>query len=128
VNIFVSYTTRNNEVTANLLVNLSNKINSIGNVFVDLINNNSEDKQGRVVEELEKSNLLILIDSPSILHSSWVNFELRLAEKFKIPVVKFSIFEIDVMTSKEIETRISRCSLRFLGCCSQHRLAQSLIV
>jgi hypothetical protein len=50
MNIFISYTTRNNEVTIDSLISFSNKINSFGKIFIDLIDNNSIDKQGRIVE------------------------------------------------------------------------------
>lgn len=106
MNIFVSYTTRNNEVTINSLINFSNKINSFGKIFIDLIDNNSNDKQGRIIEELNKTELLILIKSKSILNSEWVKFELESAEKRNIPVIEFDISEIDGLTEYDIEERI----------------------
>lgn len=81
MNIFVSYTTRNNEVTTDSLVDFSNKINAYGKVFIDLLDNNSTDKQERIINELEKSDLLILIKSLSSLNSEWVKFELETANK-----------------------------------------------
>lgn len=106
MNIFVSYTTRDNEVTINSLINFSNKINSFGKIFIDLIDNNSNDKQGRIIEELNKTELLILIKSKSILNSEWVKFELDSAEKLNIPVIEFDISEIDALTEHDIEERI----------------------
>lgn len=102
MNIFVSYTTRNNEVTTNSLTDFSNKINSYGKVFIDLLDNDSINKQMRVINELEKSDLLILIKSPSSLSSEWVKFELETANKLKIPVIEFSIEDLDKQTKERI--------------------------
>jgi hypothetical protein len=106
MNIFVSYTTRNNEVTIQSLINFSNKICQLGNIFIDLINNNSEDKQGRVVEELKKTELLILIKSKSTLNSEWVKFEVNSANKMNIPIVEFDITDIDKLSEQEIWSKI----------------------
>lgn len=106
MNIFVSYTTRNNEVTINSLINFSNKIRAFGKIFIDLIDNNSNDKQGRIIDELKKTELLILIRSKSSFNSEWVKFELESVEKLKIPVIEFDVTEIDVLTKNEINTRI----------------------
>ncbi len=107
MNIFVSYTTQNNEVTVDSLINFSNKINSFGKIFIDIINNDSIDKQGRIVEELESSNLLILIKSESTLNSEWVKFELENAKRKGIPVIEFHIDEIETLTTKDIENKIT---------------------
>ena len=107
MNIFVSYTTRNNEVTINSLINFSNKINSLGKIFIDLIDNNSDDKQNRVVKELEKAELLILIKSKSVLSSEWVKFEIESANEKNIPIIEFNINDIDNLTEQEIANRIT---------------------
>ena len=106
MNIFVSYTTRNNEVTINSLIDFSNKISSFGKIFIDLIDNNSEDKQSRVVEELKKAEILILIKSKSIFNSEWVKFELDSANEMNIPIIEFDINDIDNLTEQEIENII----------------------
>jgi hypothetical protein len=107
MNIFVSYTTRNNEVTSNSLIEFSNKINSYGKVFIDLLDNDSINKQKRIINELEKSDLLILIKSLSSLNSEWVKFELETANKLKIPVIEFLIEDLDKLTEKSIGQMIS---------------------
>lgn len=106
MNIFVSYTTRNNEVTINSLINFSNKISSFGKIFIDLIDNNSIDRQGRIIDELKTTELLILIKSQSILNSEWVKFELDSANKLNIPIIEFDITEINDLTEQEIEKKI----------------------
>lgn len=106
MNIFISYTTINNEVTFDSLIKLSNKLKIFGRIFIDMIHNDSIDKQARVVEELEVSNLLILIKTESSLDSEWVKFELDSAKKKKIPIIEFSCSEISNMTNQEIENRL----------------------
>ena len=110
MNIFVSYTTRNNEVTVASLINFSNKINSFGTIFIDLIDNNSQDKQGRIIEELKKTDLLILIESKSTYNSEWVNFELETAKQLNIPVIEFDIVKIDYLSEEEIGRKINNAN------------------
>jgi hypothetical protein len=106
MNIFISYTTINNEVNFDLLIKLSVKLEIFGRIFIDMIHNDSIDKQSRVVEELEVSNLLILIKTESSLNSEWVKFELDSAKKMDIPIIEFSCSEISNMTIHEIKNRL----------------------
>ena len=78
--IFVSYTTRDQEITINLLKKISKKLNPYGKVFIDIIDNNSTNKQLRVINELENSDLIILIESKSIYQSEWVALEIKKAK------------------------------------------------
>ena len=45
MNIFVSYTTKDSEVTLHRLKEISIKLRQIGYVYIDIIHNNSQDKQ-----------------------------------------------------------------------------------
>ncbi len=110
MNIFVSYTTRNNEVTINSLVDLSNKLNSFGKVFIDLLDNDSADKQQRVIDELERSDLLILIKSLSTLDSEWVTYEVIRAKDLNIPIIELSISELDDISGNELNEKVSQIS------------------
>lgn len=105
--IFISYTTRNNEVTKSSLINFSNKVSSFGQVFIDLLDNNSLNKQRRIIEELEKSDILLLIKSESTFKSEWVKLELEGAKKMELPVIEFQISEIENLTEEAIKERIS---------------------
>lgn len=91
---FVSYTTRDKEVTKELLAVFSKQLEKSGNVFVDIIDNDSFDKQTRVIEELENSDLMILIETKSIYHSEWVLLEIEKAKSKQIPIRKISINEL----------------------------------
>lgn len=104
--IFVSYTTRNNEVSVESLIDFSNKLSSFGYVFIDVIHNDSADKQGRVIDELMTTNLLILIKSESSSTSEWVQFEIESAEKMQIPIVQFHVNEIELLTEFDIAKKM----------------------
>lgn len=91
---FVSYTTRDKEVTADLLQSFATELRKTGDVFIDMIDNNSADKQSRVISELDSSDILILIESESIYKSEWVGIELERAGRKKIPIRKVKIEEL----------------------------------
>lgn len=88
---FVSYTTRDKEVTADLLQSFAKELRKTGEVFIDMIDNDSADKQSRVISELDSSDILILIESESIYKSEWVGIELERAGLKKIPIRKVKI-------------------------------------
>lgn len=96
MNIFVSYTTKDQEVTLHSLTEVSIKLKQIGYVYIDLINNNSLNKQKRVFDELDNSDVLILLVSPNVYKSKWVIKEIERANLQLIPVVPFTINEINV--------------------------------
>lgn len=92
---FVSYTTRDAEITRDLLFLFSKKLKDFGDVFIDIIDNNSTDKQARVIEELDCSDLIILVESKSTYESQWVALEISRAISQQIPIKVFSINEIE---------------------------------
>ena len=55
--IFVSYTTRDKDITSELLNTVFFKLRKIGKVYIDLIHNDSINKQQRVLNELDTSDL-----------------------------------------------------------------------
>lgn len=89
--IFVSYTTRDEVLTKGLLSKLYEKLSLNNHVYIDLLHNNSENKQKRVFDELAKSEIVLLITTDSINQSNWVNLELEYAEKMDIRIVQISI-------------------------------------
>jgi hypothetical protein len=91
---FVSYTTRDKEVTKELLAVFSKQLEKSGKVFIDIIDNDSIDKQARVMEELENSDLMILVESKSIYQSEWVTLEVEKAKSKQIPIKKISIYDL----------------------------------
>jgi hypothetical protein len=91
---FVSYTTRDKEVTKELLAVFSKQLEKSGSVFIDIIDNDSFDKQARVIAELENSDLMILVETKSIYQSEWVALEIEKAKLSQIPIRKVSIYEL----------------------------------
>ncbi len=100
---FISYTTRDNEVTIDLLQAFSNKLSRHGEVFIDIINNSSIDRQARVISELENSDLMILIESKSIYESEWVALEIDKAKSKQIPIKTISIKQLNDFSVLEKE-------------------------
>jgi hypothetical protein len=91
---FVCYTTRDKEINSELLKSFSNKLKKEGDVFIDMIDNDSEDKQGRVLSELDTSDILVLIETSSIYKSEWVSIELERAKAMNIPIRIVKLDEI----------------------------------
>ena len=91
---FVSYTTRDKEVTIDLLKSFAKRLRYYGEVFVDLIDNNSLNKQDRVISELDSSDLMVLIESKNIYNSEWVVLEIERAKAKNIPIRKLKISDL----------------------------------
>lgn len=96
--IFVCYTTRDAEITINLLKKISKKLSTYGVVFIDIIDNNSTNKQLRVISELESSDLIVVIESKSIYQSEWVALEIKKAKLKKIPIKILQVKELSNFT------------------------------
>lgn len=82
--IFVSYTTRDNFVTKDFLINLESKISDLGDIYIDLIHNHSENKQARVESELQQADIFLLINTDSIKNSPWVRWEIETADSIDL--------------------------------------------
>ncbi|HBX4909500.1 TIR domain-containing protein [Klebsiella pasteurii] len=87
MNIFVSYTTRDDNVDKKLLECVSEIVSLYGHCYIDLLHNSEKDKQRHVEFMLSQSNLLILIASNSIFTSKWVQWELDEAKRSRIPII-----------------------------------------
>ncbi|WP_194856923.1 hypothetical protein [Alloalcanivorax venustensis] len=85
--IFVSYTTRDYYVDRELLQAIPEVLSGCGDFYIDLLHNDSVDKQGHVVLMLSKAKMLLLISSGSIKKSKWVQWELKQARIMRIPVI-----------------------------------------
>lgn len=81
--IFVSYTFRDNLINKVMLEELSNLLNDFGSPFIDILNNNSTNKQKRIEYEILMCDIFLLLITPSINNSNWVKIEKDLARKYK---------------------------------------------
>jgi hypothetical protein len=84
---FISYTIRDGMIDKNELKKLENHYNQQGQVYIDLLHNNSRFKQLRVLRELFTSDVFVLINTPKIVESPWVKIEVFIA---RIRNMKFS--------------------------------------
>ncbi|MFB9996193.1 TIR domain-containing protein [Providencia rustigianii] len=87
MNIFVSYTTRDDNVNKKLLERVSEIVSLYSHCYIDLLHNTKKDKQQHVEFMLSQSNLLILIASSSVFTSKWVQWELDEAKRCYIPII-----------------------------------------
>ena len=55
-------------------------------MFIDLLHNDSIDKQSRVLKELYSSDVMILIETNSVYQSEWVVLEIEQANAISIPI------------------------------------------
>lgn len=88
--IFVSYTTRDRNITKEFLLKLYNELSEFETVYIDLIHNDSENKQKRVFDELESADQVVLIETESVYNSDWVQIELESAKRLKKDIIKIS--------------------------------------
>lgn len=105
--IFVSYTTKDNEITIDRLKTIAYKLKYIGHIYVDLIDNDSLNKQKRVLYELDNSDMVILILSNEIFNSNWVKIEIERAKNNNIPIIKLTVNEIFSLTINELANKIN---------------------
>ena len=93
--VFCSYTLRDGLVTIEKLRKLKELISQSASCYVDILDNDSIDKQERVVEELSKAQLVLVLMSPDLKKSAWVKEEYRIANENNIPIVEISINHIN---------------------------------
>ena len=92
--IFISYTTQDREITIYKLKEIADVLKQIGEIYIDIIDNDSLNKQERVFYELDNSNLVILILSNRILNSDWVKKEIERALEKNIPIIRLTTEDI----------------------------------
>ena len=93
--VFCSYTLRDGLVTIEKLRKLKELISKYADCYIDILDNDSIDKQERVVEELNKAQLVLVLMSPDLKKSAWVQEEYRIANEKKIPIVEININHIN---------------------------------
>jgi hypothetical protein len=93
--IFISYTIRDKQVTENMLKAFAQSLTAFGKVYIDLLDNDSEEKQARLLSELHNSDLFLLIESREVYSSPWVQLEIKQAKLkgIKIHSIPFAQFK-----------------------------------
>ena len=85
-NIFVSYTSRDLNITPELLLRVDKFLSKLGSVYIDCLHNNATDKQREVIKKLTLSNIIVVVESPFLLKSPWVVLEIWIAILMKKPI------------------------------------------
>ncbi|HEY3986469.1 hypothetical protein [Cedecea sp.] len=86
--IFVSYTTRDHKIDIYLLEHLSGIIKKHGFIsYIDIINNDSNNKQERVYDELLSADAMIIFGSDGYSKSKWALEEYKIAKKTEKEIV-----------------------------------------
>jgi hypothetical protein len=97
--IFISYTTRDGYLTKENLGKIKAFYEKSGSTFVDIIDNNSELKQERVYNELHKADIFVLLKTPEINNSKWVNKEIKIAKRRLLNINYLELDEIKKITA-----------------------------
>ncbi|MDF3029204.1 MAG: hypothetical protein K0S23_3511 [Fluviicola sp.] len=87
--IFVIYTTRDHFINEELLLRIYNDLKIHGNVFIDLLHNDSMNKQEYVIEKLYKSSSIVIIETPKLIESKWAQLEIKLAIELKKEILGY---------------------------------------
>ena len=91
MNIFISYTLRDEVITVDHLKSISEVVSDYGKPFVDIIDNDAKDKQKFVIEQLDNSDLVVLLNTDSVSESKWVRLEIDRANKNNTPVISIPL-------------------------------------
>jgi hypothetical protein len=91
MNIFISYTLRDDVITVDHLKSISEVVSDYGKPFVDIIDNDAKDKQKFVIEQLDNSDLVVLLNTDSASKSKWVRLEIDRANKNNTPVISIPL-------------------------------------
>jgi len=86
--LFLSYTTRDAEVDQALLHQLAESLSSAYDLYIDLLHNDSNEKQERVIFELERADQVLILGSDSITKSGWAMYERARALELGIEILE----------------------------------------
>lgn len=89
--VFLSYTLRDGIIDKSLLKSICELLSPTYDVFADAIHNDSVDKQKRVIDELHSSQYVVVLNTPLISESPWVNIEIDEANKMGIPILQVEV-------------------------------------
>lgn len=104
--IFCSYTLKDDLLTIDRLKEIKSELSVIAHTYIDILDNDSANKQERVVRELKNSNLLLVLMTPKIKESAWVDMEYRIAKENNIPILEIDANRIDRIKGILIEHSI----------------------
>lgn len=85
---FVSYTIRDKEITSVTLHKYFHILKKCGDVFIDILHNDSLNKQDRVFQELDKCDIFIILETENVYKSEWVLIEIERAITLQKKIIK----------------------------------------
>ena len=65
--IFVSYTLKDGYLDTSILQKVKELYRNCDSCYIDILDNDSVDKQGRVDQELQLADVLLLIETPMVM-------------------------------------------------------------
>lgn len=92
--IFISYTLKDGILTIDFFKNLKSVVKGLCSSYIDILDNDSINKQARVEDELLKSDLLILIKTHKVNKSDWVKKEILIAQENNIPIIEYEYSDL----------------------------------
>lgn len=84
--LFISYTTRDGIIRIKDLIFIDKLFSTQFKTYIDLLHNDSTDKQRRVLKELKFADKMLVILTPKIFTSPWVIKEIKYATKYSLPI------------------------------------------
>lgn len=100
--LFVSYTLKDKVLTIEHLRRLKTQVSLSYDTYIDILDNDSHDKQQRVDNELVKCDELYVIDTPLVRESNWVNYELTQFHLLGKPIGSIDPQSIDITSKRPI--------------------------
>jgi hypothetical protein len=86
--IFVSYTLRDRVLDVDALQEIESIFLKIGEPYIDILHNKSANPQDHVINMLGSSEVFCSLVTPGYFQSDWVQIELDIAIKMRIPMVE----------------------------------------
>lgn len=93
--MFVSYTLNDGLLTIDNLQSIHDLVSQYAICFIDVIDNNSVDRQKKVIDTLNQSDVMLLLVSPGIKKSKWVRLEYQIAQDLSIPIYEVNVEDGD---------------------------------
>ena len=105
--VFISYTMRGNGVNIELLKLLKQRLSNhnLVETYIDILDNCGENHQAFVLKQLEKANVVLLIQSESVESSAWVRVELSIAKERNIPIITLALEQIKAIANASVNVK-----------------------
>lgn len=70
-----------------------------GDFIINILHNDSTNKQKRIIQEIDNSDLLILIETENVYKSQWVQLEIKRARQFQKPIKRILVKDLKRLLS-----------------------------